>query len=103
METATTHVKSLFKKDKLFTGTTKYATIAYLESEGHYLNLTKNRFTLIEQSLKDSLVTIDNQHHFFKDLQYKYLKNAVKVQASLLEQITRNYETSQVKLVSLVK
>jgi DNA mismatch repair protein MutS len=103
MESVAQHVEGLFAKDKLFTGTTKYATVAYLESEGYYLNLTKNRFSLIEQSLKDSFVTIDNQHHFFKDFQYKYLKNAVKVQAPLFEEITRNYETSQVKLVSLVK
>jgi len=31
------------------------------------------------------------------------LKNAVKVQAPLFEEITRSYETAQVKLVSLVK
>ncbi|HIP28592.1 MAG TPA: DNA mismatch repair protein, partial [Sulfurovum sp.] len=103
MESVAQHVESLFAKDKLFTGTTKYATVSYLESEGYYLNLTKNRFTLIEKQLKDSFVTIDNQHHFFKDFHYKYLKNAVKVQAPLFEEITRNYETSQVKLVSLVK
>ena len=66
MESVAQHVEALFEKDKLFTGTTKYATVAYLESEGYYLNLTKNRFTLIEKQLKDSFVTIDNQHHFLK-------------------------------------
>ncbi len=107
MDDIALHVESLFEKGKLFSGaskgTNKYATVAYLESEGYYLNLTKNRFTLIEKSLKDSFVTIDNQHHFFKDFNYKYLKNTVKVQAPIFEEITRNYETSQVKLVSLVK
>jgi len=103
MDRVATHVEGLFEKDKLITGSTKYATVAYLESEGYYLNLTKNRFALIEQSLKESFVTIDNQHYFFKDFHYKYLKNTVKVQAPLFEEITRNYETSQVKLVSLVK
>ncbi|MEA1953142.1 MAG: DNA mismatch repair protein [Campylobacterota bacterium] len=103
MDSVATHVESLFEKEKLFTGTTRYTTISYLESEGYFLNLTKNRFTIIEKSLKDSFVTIDNQHHFFKDFHYKYLKNSVKVQAPLFEDITRNYETAQVKLVSLVK
>ena len=103
MDDVAAHVEKLFSQDKLFSSSTKYATVAYLESEGYYLNLTKNRFALIEQSLKESFVTIDNKHHFFKDFQYKYLKNAVKVQAPLFEEITRNYETSQVKLVSLVK
>ena len=103
MERVAEHVEALFDKDKLFSGNTRYATVSYLESEGYYLNLTKNRFTLIEKELKNSFVTIDNQHHFFKDFDYKYLKNAVKVQAPLFEEITRSYETAQVKLVSLVK
>ncbi len=103
MDNVAAHVEALFEKDKLFSGTTKYTTVAYLESEGYFLNLTKNRFALIEKSLKDSFVTIDNQHHFFKDFHYKHLKNAVKVQAPLFEEITRSYETAQVKLVSLVK
>jgi len=103
MEKVAEHVEALFDKDKLFGGNTKYATVSYLESEGYYLNLTKNRFTLIEKELKNSFVTIDKQHYFFKDFHYKYLKNAVKVQAPLFEEITRSYETAQVKLVSLVK
>jgi len=103
MNTVAHHVESYFEKDKLSYGSTKYATVAYLESEGYYLSLTKNRFSLIEKSLKDSFVTIENKHYFFRDFQYKYLKNAVKIQASLFEEITSNYETSQVKLVSLVK
>ncbi len=98
------HVEALFCTDKLFSNAgTKYATVSYLESEGYFINLTKNRFSLIEKTLKDSFVTIDKQHHFFKDFHYKHLKNAVKVQAPLFEEITRSYETAQVKLVSLVK
>ena len=104
MQDVAEHVESLFTTDKLFSSSsTKYATVSYLESEGYFINLTKNRFSLIEKTLKDSFVTIDDQHHFFKDFHYKYLKNAVKVQAPLFEEITRSYETAQVKLVSLVK
>ncbi len=104
MEKVAEHVEALFDKEKLFnSGNTRYTTVNYLESEGYYLNLTKNRFAMIEKSLKDSFVTIDGEHHFFKDFQFKHLKNAVKVQAPLFEEITRSYETAQVKLVSLVK
>ena len=103
MEEVAEHVEALFEKDKLFSTTTRYTTVGYLESEGYFINLTKNRFSLIEKALKESFVTIDNQHHFFKDFQYKHLKNAVKVQAPLFEEITRSYETAQVQLVSLVK
>ncbi len=103
MEFVSKHIESFFDKDKLLNLTNKYTTVNYLESEGYYINLTKNRFSLIEKSLKESFVTIDNRHHFFKDFHYKYLKNNVKIQSSLFEEITRNYETSQVKLISLVK
>ncbi|MFT7880554.1 MAG: DNA mismatch repair protein [Sulfurimonas sp.] len=103
MDRVAAHVESLFEKEKLFNGTTRYTTVSYLESEGYFLNLTKNRFMMIEKPLKESFVTIDDEHHFFKDFSYKQLKNAVKVQAPLFEEITRNYETAQVQLVSLVK
>jgi len=104
MEKVATHVESLFDKEKLFSSSnTRYTTVSYLESEGYYLNLTKNRFAMIEKQLKDSFVTIDGKHYFFKDFHFKHLKNAVKVQAPLFEEITRSYETAQVKLVSLVK
>ncbi len=97
------HIESLFQKEKHSNGNTTYTTVAYLESEGYHLTLSKNRFMLIEKVLKDSFVTIDDHHYFFKDFTYKYLKNSVKIQAPLFEEITRNYETSQIKLVSLVK
>lgn len=103
MERVAAHVESLFEREKLFNGTTRYATVSYLESEGYFLNLTKNRFMMIEKALRDSFVTIDNEHHFFRDFSYRHLKNAVKVQAPLFEEITRSYETAQVQLVSLVK
>ena len=104
MHNVAEHVEALFSSDKLFSSTgTKYATVSYLESEGYFINLTKNRFALIEKTLKESFITVDKQHHFFKDFHYKHLKNAVKVQAPLFEEITRTYETAQVKLVSLVK
>ena len=103
MNSVASHIEEMFHSDKLMATTTKYATVSYLESEGYHINLTKNRFMLIEKGLNDSFVTVDNKHYFFKDFSYKYLKNAVKLQSPLFEEITKNYESSQVKLISLVK
>ena len=104
LETVSCHIDKLFDKDKLIASSKNgYADIGYLESEGYSINLTKNRFMLIEKDLKESFVTIEGQHHFFKDFHYKHLKNAVKINAKLFEEITQNYENNQVKLVSLVK
>ena len=98
------HIDKLFEKEKLNKGNkSTYADIGYLESEGYSINLTKTRFTMIEKELKNSFVSINDQHHFFKDFHYKHLKNLVKINAPLFEEITQNYESSQIKLVSLVK
>jgi DNA mismatch repair protein MutS len=104
LESVASYVKSIFEKDKLFDNSAnKFVTINYLESEGYYLNLTKNRFAMIEKELKSSFVTIDGKHYFFRDFYFKQLKNSVKINAPLFEEITQKYESDQVKLISLVK
>ncbi|CAA6816357.1 MAG: DNA mismatch repair protein MutS [uncultured Sulfurovum sp.] len=104
LETVSEHIDKLFEKDKPINSSKNgYADIGYLESEGYSINLTKNRFMLIEKDLKESFITIEGTHHFFKDFHYKHLKNAVKINANLFEEITQNFENNQVKLVSLVK
>ncbi len=97
------HIERLFEQDKLFSESTRYTSVGYLESEGYYVQLTKNRFATIEKRLKESFVTIEGTHYFFKDFRFKQLKNSVKLHSDLFEEITRNYEAAQVKLVSLVK
>jgi DNA mismatch repair protein MutS len=98
------HIENLFEKDKIKNSSKKsIAYIGYLESEGYSVNLTKNRFKIIEKSLKDSFVTIEEEHHFFKDFHYKHLKNLVKISSPFFDNITQNYEANQVKLISLVK
>lgn len=97
------HVDSFFESDNNKDTQVNYTNISYLESEGYFLSLTKNRFMMIEKSLKSSFVTIDKNHYFFKDFHYKFLKNGVKIYAPLFEEITKKYEASQVKLIALVK
>ena len=104
IESVAKHIDNFFSKGKLDLGTnTTYSTINYLESEGYHINLTKNRFVIIEKELKESFIMIDKQHYFFKDFEYKYLKNSVKLQSELFDTITESYESSQVKLIALVK
>ncbi len=105
LEQVVFHIDSIFSKKQIKNSSKGggYADIGYLDSEGFSVNLTKNRFTMIEKELKESFVTIDNKHYFFKDFQYKKLKNSVKLNSTLFEQITQSYESNQVKLVSLIK
>jgi DNA mismatch repair protein MutS len=95
------HIESLFEEQK--SSSTPFVIIGYQESEGYYIQLTKNRFSLIEERLKESFVTVDSTHHFFKDFHYKRLKNSVKIYAPLFGTITQHYESLQVQLIALVK
>ena len=98
------HIDAIFEKEKLIkNSSSSYTDLRYLESEGYSINLTKNRFTIIEKELKSSFVTIEGKHYFFKDFRYKQLKNSVKINSTLFEEITQSFEATQVKLVSLVK
>ena len=102
INTVASHIESFFDKEK-HSNASAYTTVSYMESEGYFISLTKNRFTLIEKSLKESFVSIEDKHHFYKDFSYKVLKTTVKIYAPLFEEITSAYEASQVKLIALVK
>ena len=104
LKMVSSHIDKFFEHNKLINSTKgSFAEIGYLESEGYTINLTKNRFTMIEKELKESFVSIEGKHYFFKDFHYKHLKNSVKINSKLFEEITQIYENNQVKLVSLVK
>ena len=79
------------------------ASIGYLESEGFYINLTKNRFSQIEDKLLKSFITIDGKHYFFKDFYYKRLKNSVKISSKLIEELSREHSALYARLIALVK
>ncbi len=103
LEMVRDHINKFFQKDKLFSPDVNYTSLNYLESEGYHINLTKNRFLLIEKALKESFITIDQRHYFFKDFHYKQLKNNVKIQSKLFDEITQNFESNQIKLIAIVK
>ena len=78
-------------------------SIEWLESEGHYISLSKNRFALIEEKLLQSFITIGEKHYFFKDFTFRHLKNSVKISASLIEEISQEISLSNMQMIALVK
>ncbi len=104
IEAVAEHIEGLFERDRLIsTANGTLAQVAYMESEGYHLTLTKNRFNQIEPLLRESYVTIDGEHHFLRDFRFKILKSVVKIHGPLFETVTRQVESDQVKLVALVK
>ncbi len=81
----------------------RFAVLGFLETEGYYISLTKNRFSLIEDKLLKSFVTIEGRHYFFKDFNIKRLKNSVKISSPVFEEITDRYLANKSRLITLVK
>jgi len=92
------HVSSLFEDNSK-----NAVSIGWLESEGYYITLTKNRYSMIKEKLHDSFVTINNEHHFFKDFNFKVLKNSIKITSELTEEVSKEITTANVKMIALVK
>ena len=97
IELIANHIQSFFTTDEAM------VSIGWLESEGFHIALTKNRYAQIEQRLLQSFVTIDNEHHFFKDFHIKKLKNSVKISSPLIEELSNEYTALQTRLVAMVK
>ena len=81
----------------------KHTSIGWLESEGYFITLTKNRFSMIESKLMESFVTVGGDHHFFKDFTFRHLKNSVKISAPLMEEISQEIIAGQSRMIALVK
>ncbi|WP_024953973.1 MutS-related protein [Sulfurospirillum arcachonense] len=92
------HVSSLFEDNSK-----NAVSIGWLDSEGYYITLTKNRYSMIKEKLHESFITIDGEHHFFKDFSFKLLKNSVKITSQLTEEISKEVTTANVKMIALVK
>ena len=88
LKVVTSHIDKFFEQNS--SGKSSFTDIGYLESEGYTVNLTKNRFTMIEKELKESFVTIEGKHYFFKDFHYKHLKNSVKINSKLFRRRIEN-------------
>ncbi len=98
VETIAKHINSLFGNSG-----SEYAAVGYLESEGYFITMTKNRYALIEEELHKSFITVGDHHYFFKDFTIKKLKNSVKITSTLFEEISSAYIANQVKMIALVK
>ncbi len=98
LEIIVEHIAGLFEDNNKST-----LSIDWLESEGYYISMSKNRFAMIEERLMQSFVTIEDKHHFFKDFTFRHLKNSVKITAPIIEEISQEITLSTVQMIALVK
>jgi DNA mismatch repair protein MutS len=80
----------------------KFASIEELDKEGHYINLTRNRYMAIKDTLANEMVFVDDEPLFFKDLKVKVLTNSVKITSALIDEISNKLTKNRVQIVALV-
>jgi len=70
-------------------------TLGLLEKEGYYISLSKNRFSMIEDSFK--------KDESFAEFNIKKLTNSVKITSSFTDKLSDNIMKNRRKIVALLK
>ncbi len=96
LEQLRAHIASFLESEE-------FVQIGWLESEGFYLTMTRNRFGAIEKKLLQSFVVVEDKKVFISDLHIKRLKNSVKISGAIFEEISKEYASIKSRLVALVK
>ena len=96
LQAVASHINSFFDGEE-------FATIGWLESEGFYIALTRNRYKAIAEKLSQSFVSVGGKHLFFKDFDVKMLKNSVKISGAFIQELSSNFLALQSRLKALVQ
>jgi DNA mismatch repair protein MutS len=95
-------IESLFEGTKI-QSSTQLVQVAYMESEGYYLTLTRGRFGVIEKRFKSSHLKIGEYNLSLRDFRIKMLKSSVKIYSELFDEVTKEIEATQIKLIAIIK
>jgi DNA mismatch repair protein MutS len=81
----------------------KFATIEELDKEGHFISITKNRFSLISDDFEKAHIFIDDKPYFFKQFRIRIYTNSVKITSDLIDNISDEIIKNRLKIISLTK
>jgi DNA mismatch repair protein MutS len=91
----------------LYKSTGKDATgsveIKQLDKDGHHLTMTKSRYALIQDQIKETFVSIDGTVYALADCTHKQLTSTVKITSPLIDEISDAIVLVQKKIVARVK
>lgn len=80
-----------------------YVEIKQLDKDGHHLTITKSRYALIQDQIKETYVSIDGTVYALADFTHKQLTSTVKISSPLIDQISDDIVLVQKKIVARVK
>ena len=81
----------------------RLVSLGQLDKEGYFINLSKNRFSMIESEFSGTGIEIDGKFLSFKDFHVKKLTNNVKITSELIESLSDKIMRNRVKIVALAK
>jgi len=81
----------------------RLVTLGQLDKEGYFINLSKNRFSMIESEFLGTGVEIDGEFVSFKAFHVKKLTNNVKITSELIESLSDKIMRNRAKIVALAK
>lgn len=80
-----------------------FVNINRLDKDGFFIQLTKNRFSLIKDELLESHLIIDDELYIFKNFNIKVQTTNVKISNKLTESISDKYVHNLKKIIELNK
>jgi len=81
----------------------KYVTLGFLEKEGYYLNISRNRFSIIEKEFASQSLNIEGELYHFASFTIKKLTNSVKITSEQTDRLSHAIMRNQNKIVALAK
>ena len=81
----------------------RLVSLGVLDKEGYFINLSKNRFSMIETEFLGTGVEIDGKFIAFKEFHVKKLTNNVKITCELIETLSDKIMRNRIKIVALAK
>jgi len=81
----------------------RLVALGQLDKEGYFINLSKNRFAMIEAEFSGTGLDIEGEFISFKDFHVKKLTNNVKITSELIESLSDKIMRNRTKIVALAK
>ena len=81
----------------------RLVSLGQLDKEGYFINLSKNRFSMIETEFIGMGVDIDGEFFAFKEFSVKKLTNNVKITSDLIDSLSDKIMRNRSKIVALAK
>jgi len=80
-----------------------FVTLGFLEKEGYYLNISRNRFSMIENEFANTTLKIGDELFHFASFNIKKLTNNVKITSQQIDKLSLAIMRDQGKIVLLAK